>query len=66
MPVTLEAGEAMEAAWWAVAWYEATADYRILTADRGGMVRAAPKLMARITGPGRVVLQGQRGGMQGW
>ena len=47
VPVTLEAGEAVEAA-------------------SGGMVRDTPKLMARITGPGRVVLQGQRGGMRGW
>lgn len=66
LPMRLEEGEAVEAAWWAVAWYEATADYRILTADSGGIVRDGPKLMARITGPGRVVLQGQRGGMQGW
>lgn len=66
VPVTLEAGEAVQAAWWAVAWYEATADYRILAAGSGGMVRDTAKLMARITGPGRVVLQGQRGGMRGW
>ncbi|MYA09838.1 MAG: AIM24 family protein [Acidobacteria bacterium] len=42
IPVTLEEGETVEAAWWAVAWHEATADYRILTADSGGMVRDGP------------------------
>ena len=66
VPVTLEAGEVVEAAWWAVAWHEATADYRILTARGSAMVRDPRTLMARITGPGRVVLQGQRGGMRGW
>ncbi|MDE3262953.1 MAG: AIM24 family protein [Acidobacteriota bacterium] len=66
VPVTLEEGEAVEAAWWAVAWHEATAEYRILTAGRSAMVRDTRTLMARITGPGRVVLQGQRGGMRGW
>ena len=66
VPVKLEAGEAMEAAWWAVAWYEATADYRILMAGGGGMFREPRTWMAGIRGPGRVVLQGQRGGMRGW
>ena len=64
--VELDAGEAMEAAWWAVAWYEATADYRLAVAEGGGMFREPRAWMAGITGPGRVVLQGQRGGMRGW
>ena len=66
VPVKLEAGEAMEAAWWAVAWYEATADYRILMAGGGGTFGEPRTWMAGIRGPGRVVLQGQRGGMRGW
>ena len=64
--VELEAGEPLEAAWWAVAWYEATADYRLLVTGGGGMFRETRAWLARITGPGRVVLQGQRGGMRGW
>lgn len=64
--VELEAGEAVEAAWWAVAWYEATADYRMLRTGDGGMFREPRAWMAGIRGPGRVVLQGQRGGMRGW
>ena len=64
--VELEAGEALEAAWWAVAWYEATADYRMLATGGGGMFREPRAWLAGITGPGRVVLQGQRGGMRGW
>ena len=40
--VELEAREPLEAAWWAVAWYEATADYRLLTAAGGrNLPRAA-------------------------
>ena len=66
MPVELNAGEAVEAAWWAVAWYEATAEYRILVTGGGGMFQDTRTLMAGIRGPGRVVLQGQRGGMRGW
>ena len=65
-PVELDAGEALEAAWWAVAWYEATADYRLLVTGGGGMFRETRAWMAGITGPGLVVLQGQRGGMRGW
>ena len=65
-PVELDAGETLEAAWWAVAWYEATADYRLLVTGGGGMSRETRAWMAGITGPGRVVLQGQRGGMRGW
>ena len=64
--VELEAGEPLEAAWWAVAWYEATANYRLLVTGGGGIFREPRAWMARITGPGRVVLQGQRGGMRGW
>ena len=64
--VELEAGEPLEAAWWAVAWYEATADYRLVTAEGGRLFRETQASMARIRGPGRVVLQGQRGGMRGW
>ena len=64
MPVQLRREEAVEAAWWAVAWYEATADYRMLVTAGGGRSQAAT-LMAGISGPGRVVLQGQRGGMRG-
>ena len=64
--VELRAGEAVEAAWWAVAWYEATADYRLLMTGGGGMVQEKRVWMAGIRGPGRVVLQGQRGGMRGW
>lgn len=66
LTVELEAGEAVEAAWWAVAWYEATADYRLAVAEGGGLFREPRAWMAGITGPGRVVLQGQRGGMRGW
>ncbi|MDE0475058.1 MAG: AIM24 family protein [Gammaproteobacteria bacterium] len=66
LTVELGAGEAVEAAWWAVAWYEATADYRLAVAEGGGMFREPRAWMAGITGPGRVVLQGQRGGMRGW
>ena len=66
VPVELEAGEAVEAAWWAVAWYEATADYRLLVTESSGLFRETRAWMAGITGPGRVVLQGQRGGMQNW
>ena len=65
-PVELDAGEALEAAWWAVAWYEVTADYRLLVTEGGGMFRETRAWMAGITGPGLVVLQGQRGGMRGW
>ena len=65
MPVELGREEAVEAAWWAVAWYEATADYRMLVTAGGGRFQDAT-LMAGISGPGRVVLQGQRGGMRGW
>ncbi len=65
-PVELDAGEPLEAAWWAVAWYEATADYRLLVTGGGGMSRETRAWMAGITGPGLVVLQGQRGGMRGW
>ena len=64
--VELRAGEAVEAAWWAVAWYEATADYRLLMTGGGGMFQEKRAWMAGIRGPGRVVLQGQRGGMRGW
>ena len=64
--VELEAREAVEAAWWAVAWYEATADYRLAVAEGGGVFGEPRAWMAGITGPGRVVLQGQRGGMRGW
>ena len=64
--VELKAGEAVEAAWWAVAWYEATADYRLAVTGGGGIFRETRTWMAGITGPGRVVLQGQRGGMRGW
>ena len=64
--VELEAGEPLEAAWWAVAWYEATADYRLLVTGGGGMFREPRGWLAGITGPGRVVLQGQRGGMRSW
>ena len=64
--VELEAAEAMEAAWWAVAWYEATADYRMLMTGGGGRFQETRTWMAGIRGPGRVVLQGQRGGMRGW
>ncbi len=64
--VELEAGEPLEAAWWAVAWYEATADYRLLVTGGGGMFGEPQAWMAGIRGPGRVVLQGQRGGMRGW
>ena len=64
--VDLKTGEAVEAAWWAVAWYEATADYRLLTTGGGGMSQETRTWMAGIRGPGRVVLQGQRGGMRGW
>ena len=64
--VDLKTGEAVEAAWWAVAWYEATADYRLLTTGGGGMSQDTRTWMAGIRGPGRVVLQGQRGGMRGW
>ncbi|MCY3747065.1 MAG: AIM24 family protein [Acidobacteria bacterium] len=64
--VELEAGEPLEAAWWAVAWYEATADYRMLVTGGGGMFREPRAWLAGITGPGRVVLQGQRGGMRSW
>ena len=63
--VELEAGEPLEAAWWAVAWYEATAGYRMVTGG-GGMFREPRAWLAEITGPGRVVLQGQRGGMRSW
>ena len=66
LTVELEAGEAVEAAWWAVAWYEATADYRLAVADGGGLLREPRAWMAGISGPGRVVLQGQRGGVRGW
>ena len=66
MPVDLKAGETVEAAWWAVAWYEATAEYRMQVTDGGGMFRGTRMSMAGIRGPGRVVLQGQRGGMRGW
>lgn len=66
MPVELRAEEAVQAAWWAVAWYEATADYRILVTGGDGMFQDTRTLMAGIRGPGRVVLQGQRGGMRGW
>ena len=65
-PVELDAGEVLEAAWWAVAWYESTADYRLLVTGGGGMSRETRAWMAGITGPGLVVLQGQRGGMRGW
>ena len=64
--VELKAGEAVETAWWAVAWYEATADYRLLMTGGGGMFQQERVWMAGIRGPGRVVLQGQRGGMRGW
>ena len=64
--VELKAREAVEAAWWAVAWYEATADYRLLMTGGGGMFQETRAWMAGIRGPGRVVLQGQRGGMRGW
>ena len=64
--VELAAGEAMEAAWWAVAWYEATADYRMLMTGGGGAFQETRTWMAGIRGPGRVVLQGQRGGMRSW
>lgn len=64
--VDLEAGEAVEAGWWAVAWYETTADYRVLATGGGGIFREPRMWMAGISGPGRVVLQGQRGGMRGW
>ena len=64
--VELEAGEPLEAAWWAVAWYEATADYRLLVTGGGRIFRERRAWLAGITGPGRVVLQGQRGGMRGW
>ena len=66
VPVELDAGEPLEAAWWAVAWYEATADYRLLVTGSGGMSRETRAWMAGITGPGLVVLQGQRGGMRSW
>ena len=66
MPVELKAGEAVEAAWWAVAWYEATAEYRMLVTGGGGMFQDIRTSIAGIRGPGRVVLQGQRGGMRGW
>ena len=62
----LEAGEAVQAAWWAVAWSDATADYRLRVTGGGGMVGEPRAWLAGITGPGRVVLQGQRGGMRGW
>lgn len=64
--VALEAGEALEAAWWAVAWYEATAGYRLPVTGGSGLFRGPRTWMAEITGPGRVVLPGQRGGMRGW
>ena len=64
--VALKAGEPLEAAWWAVAWYEATAEYRLLVTGGGGMYREPRVWMAGIRGPGRVVLQGRRGGMRGW
>ena len=66
MPVQLKAGETAEVAWWAVAWYEATADYRMRVTEGGGTFGEPRAWMAGITGPGRVVLQGQRGGMRGW
>ena len=64
--VELEAGEALEAAWWAVAWYEATADYRLGVTGGGGMAGEPRAWLGRDHGTGRVVLQGQRGGMRGW
>ena len=66
MPVELKAEEAVEAAWWAVAWYEATAEYRMLVTGGGGMFQDTRTSIAGIRGPGRVVLQGQRGGTRGW
>ena len=51
----LEAGESLEAAWWAVAWYEATADYRLRVTGGGGMAGEPRAWLAGIAGPGRVV-----------
>ena len=48
----------------AAAWYEATADYRMLVTAGDGMFQGAT-LIAGIRGPGRVVLQGQRRGTRG-
>ena len=59
----LGAGESVEAAWWAVAWYEATADYRMLVTRGRRRFREPRVWVAEITGPGRVALQGQRAGM---
>lgn len=51
----LAAGERVEAAWWAVAWYDATADFQLLRMGRRSGVH-----FAGITGPGRVTLQTHR------
>ena len=58
MPVELKMGQAVEAAWWAVAWYEATAEYRMLVTRGGGMSHDSRTPTAAIRGPGRIVLQG--------
>ena len=53
--VELAAGERLEAAWWAIAWYDATAEFEVVV--RGGRSRTH---FAAITGPGRVTLQVHR------
>lgn len=63
--VTLKSGEALEAAWLAVVWYEATADHRMLVVGDDGTLRGARAWMAGIMGPGRII-QGQREAMWGW
>jgi len=54
MTVKLEAVEAVEAAWWAVAWYEATADYRLLVVagNRKFPIRGNRKLHTFCVGGG--------------
>ena len=58
--VDLAPGETLEAAWWAVAWYEATAEYEVLT-FRSGVRGETRACLAGITGPGRVCASGAAG-----